>query len=672
MKKLLGTGYLILFSALLWTAAPAFAQDDLDAGNAACLECHDLAEGDAAVDSAIAVSVHQDFECLDCHQSIEELPHEEQLPKVECGDCHDDAAEVYQWHGRVNIATGQDIPTCADCHGRHDILASSDKKSMVNPLNLPTTCGHCHEDLDLTKKHGLVHGYAVKLYQSSVHGKAALGGVYFAATCNDCHSTGGTSHRILAPNHLESTINHFNIPKTCGKCHHNIEQDFWEGIHGQLVARGEVDAPVCTHCHGEHGIISPSDPRSPVSPSRIAEATCAPCHESAALNDKYGIPTGRLQSYVDSYHGLKSKAGDIQVANCASCHGAHRILSHEDPTSSIYPGNLKVTCGACHPGISTEMAQTPIHETPGISQTPVANVVRLIYIVLIIVVIGGMLLHWLIDLRKEIQAVNQGHQTQRMNYNEIWQHTFLMISFVCLVLTGFALRFSDSWWVQWLFGWEGGFPFRGILHRVSAVVLMATTIWHVLYLFTARGKQYLRDMLPTTNDVRQSIQLISYNLGIGKEKPQFGRFSYIEKAEYWALVWGTAIMAGTGLLLWFDNLAVTWVPKGFLDVMLVIHYYEAWLATLAILIWHMYSTVFNPSVYPMNPAWYTGKMPRRMYMHEHPEDPVVKELVQKTHLREMQEGRNQLGPGPDPQPSDAAADPCDHSDTSSDRKSPSD
>ncbi|MCK4372317.1 MAG: hypothetical protein KAW61_04185 [candidate division Zixibacteria bacterium] len=201
---------------------------------------------------------------------------------------------------------------------------------------------------------------------------------------------------------------------------------------------------------------------------------------------------------------------------------------------------------------------------------------------------------------------------------------------------------------------------------------MATTIWHVLYRFTARGKQYLRDMLSTMNDVRLGIQLISYNLGIGKEKPLFGRFSYIEKAEYWALVWGAAIMAVTGLLWWFDNYAVTWVPKGFLDVMLVIHYCEAWLATLAILIWHMYSTVFNPSVYPMNPAWYTGKMPRRMYMHEHPEDPVVKELVQKTHLREMQEGRNQLGPGPDPQPSDAAADPCDHSDTSSDRKSPSD
>ncbi len=634
MKKLFRACCLILLTAIVGTAIPVWSQD-IDDGNAACMECHDLAEtdGEMPIDSVLAASVHQDFECIDCHQGIEELPHEEQLSMVDCGDCHADAAEVYQWHGRLSTATGEDIPVCADCHGWHDILTPTNKKSRVNPLNLYKTCGRCHENLDLTEKHEILYGHAVEVYQSSVHGKAALGGVYFAATCNDCHSTGGTSHRILAPNHLESTINHFNIPKTCGKCHHNVEQDFWEGIHGQLVARGEVDAPVCTHCHGEHGIISPSDPRSPVSPSRIAEATCAPCHESAALNDKYGIPTGRLQSYIDTYHGLKSKAGDIQVANCASCHGAHRILDHRDPTSSIYPDNLKTTCGNCHPGISAEMAQTAIHETPGISQTPAANVVRLIYIVLIIVVIGGMLLHWLIDLRKEIQAVNQGHQIQRMTYNEVWQHAFLMVSFICLVLTGFALRFSDSWWVQWLFGWEGGFPFRGILHRVSAVVLMATSIWHVFYLFTARGKQFLRDMFPTRNDVRQSIQLVSYNLGIGKEKPQFGRFSYIEKAEYWALVWGVVLMAITGLLLWFDNLAVTWLPKGFLDVMLVVHYYEAWLATLAILIWHMYSTVFNPGVYPINPAWYTGKMPRQMYMREHPQDPVVKELVQKMHPR---------------------------------------
>jgi len=118
--------------------------------------------------------------------------------------------------------------------------------------------------------------------------------------------------------------------------------------------------------------------------------------------------------------------------------------------------------------------------------------------------------------------------------------------------------------------------------------------------------------------------MITYNLGIRKERPRFGRFSYVEKAEYWALVWGAVVMIVSGFFMWADNIAVHWFPKGFLDVMLVVHYYEAWLATLAILIWHMYSTVFNPSVYPMNPSWLTGKMPVEVYRHEHPEDPAVK------------------------------------------------
>jgi cytochrome b subunit of formate dehydrogenase len=110
----------------------------------------------------------------------------------------------------------------------------------------------------------------------------------------------------------------------------------------------------------------------------------------------------------------------------------------------------------------------------------------------------------------------------------------------------------------------------------------------------------------------------AYNLGLTKKHPQFARFSYVEKAEYWALVWGTIVMGITGLLLWFDNIAINWLPKGFLDVMLVIHYYEAWLAFLAILIWHMYSTVFSPKVYPMNPCWLTGHMPEEQFKAEHP------------------------------------------------------
>ncbi len=617
--RFLNCSLVFVICIVLWT--PVFPQDNAD-----CLDCHDVAVGEVGgtYDSAMAFSIHVDLDCTDCHTAIEELPHADSLAKPLCGDCHAEEADVYQWHGRLKVEECQDIPCCSDCHGKHDILPSSAKNSRVNPLHLPETCGRCHEDIDLTTKHEMLYGKTIQLYQSSVHGKASLGGVYLAATCNDCHSSGGTAHKILGPGNKESAINHFNIPHTCGKCHKNVEMDFWEGIHGKKVARGETDSPVCTNCHGEHGIISPSDPRSQVSPTRVAEATCSPCHESAFLNEKYGVPSGRLETWVDSYHGLKSRAGDVTVANCASCHGAHRILPHTDPTSSIYPDNLQKTCGNCHPGISLAMAETPIHNTPGISQTPLASLIANVYIIMIVLVIGVMVLHWLIDLRKQIHLVNLKKQVKRMTWNEVWQHFFLMISFITLTVTGFSLRFAEAGWVQLLFGWEGGFPVRGIIHRVAAVIFIMTTFWHLMYLTTRRGHLFLKDIFPAKKDITQFFGMMLYNLGVRKEMPRFGRFSYVEKAEYWALVWGSVLMIVTGFMLWFDNIAIQWFPKGFLDVMLVIHYYEAWLAALAILVWHMYSTVFSPNVYPMNPSWFTGKMPEEWYQHEHPEDPEFK------------------------------------------------
>jgi formate dehydrogenase gamma subunit len=331
-----------------------------------------------------------------------------------------------------------------------------------------------------------------------------------------------------------------------------------------------------------------------------------------------------LQSYVDSYHGLKSRAGDQTVANCASCHGAHRILPHTDPTSSIYPANLQKTCGNCHPGISAAIASTPIHGTPGVTRTPAARIFRLIYIIAIVLIIGTMIIHWLIDLRKQVKNVLDRKQVVRMTYGELWQHVFLMITFITLIITGFALRFSEAWWAVLLFGHEGGFPLRGVIHRVAAVLFIFTVIWHVIYLTTGRGRRYFKDIFPAAHDFAQFMQTIKFNLGISKESPRFGRFSYVEKAEYWALVWGSVVMIFSGFFLWFENYAARWFAKGFLDVMLIIHYYEAWLAALAVLIWHMYSTVFSPSVYPMNPSWLNGKMPEEMLRHEHPEDPSIK------------------------------------------------
>jgi len=616
-----------LFVLLAAVTGEMYPQDDVEhIDSAACTTCHETSSHNTDIYDDISHSIHEELVCLDCHTDKAVVPHQEnkkfRVGSEGCRSCHQKESEEYQGHGHSLIDSPADIPQCHDCHGDHDILPANVKLSKVHPVNLPNTCGKCHENLDLTTKYDILIDHPIQIYQNSVHGKATKGGVYVAATCNDCHSTGETAHKILSPGYPESSINHFNIPATCGKCHQGVEHDFNEGIHGQLVARGETDAPVCTTCHGEHGIISPSDPASPVSPTKVAEKTCSPCHESTVLNEKYGLPGGRLTTFIDSYHGLKSKAGDTKVANCASCHGVHRILPSTDKTSTIYPANLKETCGECHPGISDKLAHTPIHGfgKEGL-RTPLADFIAKIYIIVIFLIIGLMVLHWLIDLYRQIKIVlGKRPRIRRMRMQEVWQHTFLMMSFIVLVVSGFALRYSESWFVHLFWGREGGFEMRGEVHRVAAVIFILTSAWHLIYvLASVRGRKFFKDMLPEMLDFHQFWQRIMFNLGFRDKGPSFKRFSYVEKAEYMALIWGTAVMIITGLLLWFDNWFLKFLPKGALDIALVIHLYEAWLATLAIVVWHLYSTVFHPSVYPMNPSWITGTMPEDMYTHEHPE-----------------------------------------------------
>jgi len=625
-----------------------------------CAECHD-GDADAGVGvpsfKQLTQSVHGSLKCVECHQSISAEgaksgaipPHGDHVQPVQCGECHAEEKQIYVKHGRLEVGKDPDLPRCVSCHGAHDIFPASDRQSHVHPINLPTTCRTCHTDVDLVKKHFILRDAPIKMYESSVHGRATQKGLYVAAACNDCHSAPDksghrTAHRILSPADPESTIYHFNIPDTCGKCHRYITQDYWEGIHGQYVKRGSADAPVCTNCHGEHGIISPRDRLSPVSASRVAEETCAPCHESALLNAKYGLPGGRLASYVDSYHGLKSRAGDVTVANCASCHGSHRILPSSDPSSSINAKNLRTTCGECHPGISAALAGTKIHETATGLHSGWPDFFRKLYIVLIVGTIGFMVLHNGADWLRHVRRMNATAFVQRLSPNEVAQHWVLMISFSVLVISGFSLRFADASWVRLLFGWERGFEARGIIHRVAAAIMVVGALWHTLYLFTARGRHWFKDMTARWSDWTHIKQYAAYFLGMRSEPPRFERFSYIEKIEYWALAWGTVIMTVTGTLLWFDNYFTDhWgLPKGILDVVLVIHYYEAWLAFLAIVVWHIYGVLFKPGVYPMNPSWLTGRMPKEMYAEEHPEGPKLKTRSVRVRYEDEEDPGDQL------------------------------
>jgi cytochrome b subunit of formate dehydrogenase len=239
-----------------------------------------------------------------------------------------------------------------------------------------------------------------------------------------------------------------------------------------------------------------------------------------------------------------------------------------------------------------------------------------------VVVLGGMALHNAVilvyDLRRHWRHQQGKPAVRRMTRNEIYQHAVLLLSFSVLAVSGFALRFHDAWWVGFLT--ELGFSeeLRRLVHRAMAVLLVAGSTWHGVYLIVSRrGRMLGRALVPGLADVRDFFAAMAHALHLRPEPPTFGAFDYTQKAEYWALVWGTAVMTLTGLVLWFPTVATSWMPAWTVRVSEVIHFYEAILAVSAIIIWHFFFVVFKPGVYPMSWIWIDGRMPLDEYRHHH-------------------------------------------------------
>jgi hypothetical protein len=279
-----------------------------------------------------------------------------------------------------------------------------------------------------------------------VHGQAVANGSQQAAVCTDCHG----AHDILPANDATSRVNKFNVPATCGKCHARVTTAFLQSIHGQALSRGNSLAPVCTDCHGIHTIKAPSDPNSSVSSGHLATETCARCHQGVRLTQEFGVAGNRVSTYLDSYRGLASQGGSVVVANCSSCHGVHNILPSSDPRSTVNPANLDATCGQCHKGVTQKFTLAKVHVDidggrSSDAGTRAVRYARRFYIPLILLVIGGMVLHNAILWRAKPIARHRGqtHTVLRMTPNQRRQHLLLLSSFFVLVLTGFALKYPD-------------------------------------------------------------------------------------------------------------------------------------------------------------------------------------------------------------------------------------
>lgn len=643
----------------------------------------------------VRASVHKGQDCIDCHEDFdgESTPHKKNIGSVDCAGCHEETGKKHAFHPRLlakEIPAGEDT-SCTGCHGTHDVKAvkspafafangpqpqacgkchekereqfdtsahgrafatkqpnapdcltchkqdvvavKGGKATLVQKLAQTQQCESCHVGKDSVASHSLRGTKFVTSFDQSVHGAGLAAGNAEAANCVDCHGAHEMNRAMVS----DARMNKLHVGDTCAKCHEDVAKEFNDSVHAAALRKGNVESAACTDCHGEHDIRKHTDPLSPVHKANVAQQVCADCHASLKLTKKYGIASHTFQTFSDSYHGLAVRGGAVSVVNCASCHSSHAIKSQDDPTSTVHKANLVQTCGQCHPGANTRFAVGKVHVSPeagtGVDGShPILYIISSLYVGLIVVVVGGMFFHNLLDFVKKIRrklAIQKGLVAEehvahrlylRMTANERVQHAFLVISFVLLVVTGFMLRYPEAWWVVAIRNVSArAFEWRSLIHRVAGVVMIAAGVWHIYYLaFTAAGRSLFRDLLPKWRDVTDPWHVLKYNLGLAPEKPPFGRFSYIEKAEYWALVWGTVLMGATGAILWFENTSMAYFTKLGFDISRTVHFYEAILATLAIIVWHFYFVIFNPDIYPMNLAWLTGRMSEKEMLEEHP------------------------------------------------------
>lgn len=218
----------------------------------------------------------------------------------------------------------------------------------------------------------------------------------------------------------------------------------------------------------------------------------------------------------------------------------------------------------------------------------------------------------------------------RMNRAERLQHILLIVSFSLLVLTGLPLMFSEAPFVKAVFAFGRVFYYRGLVHRAAAVLLIADIGWHFAYtILTRRGRENFRELLPGKKDGLDAVALFGYNVGLSRwlyrrgilrrffdrhpfwkfeRPPEYGRYNFIEKLEYLAVAWGSLVMIVSGFFMWNVELSLRFFPLWLHDIFVIAHGYEAMLAFLAIIVWHMYNVHLNPEVFPMSRTWLDGRI----------------------------------------------------------------
>jgi len=623
-----------------------------------CMKCHERKNLTGTQDGKkvsmyvdadhIRGSMHRQISCAQCHTGASpshSRPCETVAEKVDCSICHSEVVETYgtSMHGKLADRGDQDAPQCTDCHGTHGILGRRDPKSPTYPTKVPDLCGDCHhEGGKAARRYKGEMKNITKNYAMSIHGKGLLeSGLVVTAMCTDCH----TAHHVLPHTDTTSSVNHDNIPKTCAKCHEGIYEQYRNSIHSsEYISTTGKKLPICSDCHQSHTI-----KRADQDAFRFEIMNqCGRCHEDVT------------ETYFETFHGKVSKLGYAAAAKCYDCHGAHNILPPDDPNSSLSHQNIVKTCGQCHKGSHRQFAGYLTHATHhDKDKYPFLYYTFWFMTILLLgtfIVAGTHTILWLPrsfqtmkKTRKLRQEARSKYQYQRFKPYHRRLHFLVIISFIGLATTGMTLKFSYLGWAQWLSGVLGGFESAGYIHRVCALITFFYFGAHIFDLIRNKIKEKKSwkeiltgpsAMLPRKKDFYDLIGTLKWFIGIGP-RPAYGRWTYWEKFDYFAVFWGVAVIGLTGLMLWFPEFFTRFLPGWIINVATIIHSDEALLATGFIFTVHFFNTHFRPDKFPMDPVIFTGRIPLEELKEDRPEEYEM--LVESKKLK-----KNLVEPLPDP------------------------
>lgn len=415
--------------------------------------------------------------------------------------------------------------------------------------------------------------------------------------------------------------------RSCRECHEQQFLDWSSSTHGAAareyagIPRDGREPPLCTDCHGAHGMRWRGDPLNPVDARNVPD-TCARCH-----NDERVMPT-----YSASVHGqkrsLEGRSRAVCVAVCSSCHGHHDILSATDPASRLYKPRRAEVCAECHPGAHDRFAESFSHRDP--TANPIVNGVNIAHMVLTGLVAGCMLLFMGSEAFRVLKCLvlgrplMQAKPSPRPRTIRRWslcvrmQHWVLVASFTVLAVTGIPLMYPNAIASRFIIDILGGTKSAGLIHRGGAVALMGLAVWHMAWVVSCflRGARW-SPMLPSLADVRAATGLVLYAWGLSRNRPKMARYAPPEKFEYFAAFCGTIVMTATGLLLWFPVQGAHLVGGLGIELAQIMHGHEGILAVLVILIIHICWVHFMPGFWPMSSVWLTGNISREAMEEYH-------------------------------------------------------